>query len=44
MKHVAIAIGWMAAGFFAVAVAGDTGRRVAQVEADFPATVRAAKW
>lgn len=35
MKAGAIAAGWMLAGIFAVAVAGDTGRRIAVVERDY---------
>jgi|32_taG_2_1085360.scaffolds.fasta_scaffold29422_1 roadblock/LC7 domain-containing protein len=43
MKAGAMTFGWMLAGIFAVAVAGDTGRRVAVVETDFSRMIEASR-
>lgn len=39
MTHVAMAAGWMLAGVLMVAVAGNTGRRIAEIETDYPAMI-----
>lgn len=43
MKAGAIAVGWTLAGIFAVAVAGDTGRRIAVVEGNYSMMIEEAR-